>query len=249
MKRISTIIISIIAAIATFTSCKSDDTLRYNNLTMGNVVDGTFISDQGNIFTVVETNCSGDLESMKRAIILCDVLKLVEGTENEYEIRLNNMAQVLAKDPVSLIEAEKDPEKTVEDPIHIEQLWISGGYLNMYLMYKTTQGSTKKHLVNLVFDEEASKEGKYYFTLRHNAFGDTSTTGNMLLGGAYVSFPIASLISEDSAEITVDCKWYKSTGMGWDSEIQDNEYKLTYTKGGFEHAPVSLSNMVKTNLN
>ena len=85
--------------------------------------------------------------------------------------------------------------------------------------------------------------------IKPNAQIKRTTTKVVLLGGAYVSFPIASLISEDSAEITVDCKWYKSTGMGWDSEIQDNEYKLTYTKGGFEHAPVSLSNKMKTNLN
>ena len=51
MKVIAKSIIFIMAAIAALTSCKKDDTLRYYNNTMGNVVDGTFTSDQGNIFS------------------------------------------------------------------------------------------------------------------------------------------------------------------------------------------------------
>ena len=66
-----------IAAILSFAavSCQLDDTLYYNNLTMGNVVDGRFLSDQGNIFNIVEQNCGGNLSQEKRAIVLCDVQK------------------------------------------------------------------------------------------------------------------------------------------------------------------------------
>ena len=35
-------------------SCKKDNTIQYNNATMGNIVNGTFTSDQGNIFNVAE---------------------------------------------------------------------------------------------------------------------------------------------------------------------------------------------------
>ena len=80
MRRIKGIIICIIAA-AFISSCKQDETLRYNNLTMGNIVNGTFVSDQGNIFNVVEKTCEGNLEEMERALVICDVLKLKPGTE------------------------------------------------------------------------------------------------------------------------------------------------------------------------
>ena len=46
--------IIILAAAATVISCKKDEILMQNNLTMGNVVDGTFVSDQGNIFNIVK---------------------------------------------------------------------------------------------------------------------------------------------------------------------------------------------------
>ena len=38
-------------------SCQKDDTLYYNNLTMGNIVDGRFVSDQGNTFNIVDQTC------------------------------------------------------------------------------------------------------------------------------------------------------------------------------------------------
>lgn len=239
------------AAIAALTSCKKDDTLKYNNLTMGNVVDGTFTSDQGNIFTVVEKNCKGELENMKRAIVLCDVLRKVEGTENEYEIRLNQMAEVLAKDPITKTEADADTEMSVQDPIYIYDRWISGGYINLFLQYETKVGSTKKHLVNLVLDEEELEKGNYVFTLRHNSEGESMVHGatNPVLGGSYVSFPITELIKEDRAEITIKFKWYKSIGQGWGSETQENSYKLSYTKGGYEQAPATLASKATTNLN
>ena len=119
-----TLIIVIAAAAAALTSCKQDETLQYNNLTMGNIVAGTFTSDQGNIFNVVEKNCTGNLESMKRAIILCDVLKKVEGTDNVYDIRLNQLAEVLAKKHVTKNEADADKDMSVEDPIAIQDMWI-----------------------------------------------------------------------------------------------------------------------------
>lgn len=251
MKLIRKSIICIIAAVAALTSCKEDNTLQYNNYTMGNVVDGTFTSDQGNIFNVVEQNCAGDLTSLKRAIVLCDVLNKVEGSDNEYDVRLNGMASVLDKAPITEAEAEADEEKTVEDPVTIQDNWIAGGYINMYIVFEVKAGSTKKHQINLVLDEAASTEGKYVFTLRHNSYGESLAYNatDIVYGGSYVSFPISELITEDSAEISVNYKWYKSVGMGWSSETQEYTNNLRYTKGGFEQAPSTLASKTTTNLN
>jgi hypothetical protein len=247
-----TLIIVIAAAAAALTSCKQDETLQYNNLTMGNIVAGTFTSDQGNIFNVVEKNCTGNLESMKRAIILCDVLKKVEGTDNVYDIRLNQLAEVLAKKHVTKNEADADKDMSVEDPIAIQDMWISGGYINMYVIFEAKSlGTMQKHLVNLVLNEKESASGKYEFVLRHNSFGESlmyNATG-VSLAGSYVSFPIAELIKENSADITVRYKWYKNAGDGWSSETQENSIQATYTKGGFEHVPATLISKISDKLN
>ena len=97
-KTYAAFIICIIATILTV-SCKKDDTLRYGNVTMGNLVDGKFISDQGNTFNMVEMNATVDLKKFRRGIMRCDVLR--EVGENEYDVRVTYMDTVLTKKPVA----------------------------------------------------------------------------------------------------------------------------------------------------
>ena len=175
-------IIRIAAALAAFmimASCAKDDTIRYNNITLGNFVGDKFVSDQGNEFTIVENMTGEKFDGLKRAIMQCDVLRKVQGTENGYEVRVHYVGEVLTKSPVETAVAAADPEKIVEDPIKIEDAWISGGYLNMYVMFEVQaypQKEDSKHMVNLVFDENGTGSGKYTMTLRHNAYGETLAT-------------------------------------------------------------------------
>lgn len=175
-------IIRIAAALAAFmimASCAKDDTIRYNNITLGNFVGDKFVSDQGNEFTIVENMTGEKFDGIKRAIMQCDVLRKVQGTENGYEVRVHYVGEVLTKNPVETAVAAADPEKIVEDPIKIEDAWISGGYLNMYVMFEIQAYPPKensKHMVNLVFDENGTGSGKYTMTLRHNAYGETLPT-------------------------------------------------------------------------
>lgn len=175
-------IIRIAAALAAFmimASCAKDDTIRYNNITLGNFVGDKFVSDQGNEFTIVENMTGEKFDGIKRAIMQCDVLRKVQGTENGYEVRVHYVGEVLTKSPVETAVAAADPEKIVEDPIKIEDAWISGGYLNMYVMFEIQAYPPKensKHMVNLVFDENGTGSGKYTMTLKHNAYGETLPT-------------------------------------------------------------------------
>lgn len=243
MKRIS-VIITIAAIIVAAASCKKDDTLRYNNITMGNVVNGTFISDQGNTFNVVENNSGKNIEDEKRVIVACDVLRQVSGKENEYEVRLNQFVSVFTKNPVKASEIT-DNEILVEDPICINDVWFAGGYVNFYILFLVKEESKTTHMINLVLDDsKASTEG-YRFTLRHNAYGDLPSAENdnfddFILGGTYVSFPIADLIKEDQAEFRLDWKWYESIGMGISKDIEDYTYLYNWTRNSFEQAPLRL---------
>ena len=154
--------ICIAAAVAAVVSCQKDDVLQYNNMTMGNIVDGRFVSDQGNTFNVVDQSCEGRLEEQKRAMVVCDVLNQTNGSDKEYDVFLRSFAYVLDKDAVA-IENASEGDIAVQDPIHIEQLWFSGGYLNMLIKFHAIEGSGVKHLVNLVYskDEELRRAAGY----------------------------------------------------------------------------------------
>lgn len=237
MKRINGILITLAAALLALStaSCAKDDTLYYNNITMGNIVDGRIVSDQGNTFNIVEDLTRGSIDTLKRVIVACDILNATAGAKSEYDVRLNMFSPVLAKEPVALEDAT-DEEKLVQDPIHIEQLWYSGGYINMLLRHPRYPLSTNKHLINLVWSKE---DDTYVLNLRHNAFGEIKTeeSKDMVLAASYVSFPIASLIEGDSATIMLNWKWYRSAGSAWSSEVIDYKVEYGWKRSGFEQTP------------
>ena len=101
----------ILAAATALISCKQDEILMYNNVTMGNVIDGTFVSDQGNIFNIVERTTIKDIEGMSRALTICDILRKVEGTDNVYDVRLNAATEVFTKKPILLDYAEESRDE------------------------------------------------------------------------------------------------------------------------------------------
>ena len=223
----------ILAAATALISCKQDEILMYNNVTMGNVIDGTFVSDQGNIFNIVERTTIKDIEGMSRALTICDILRKVEGTDNVYDVRLNAATEVFTKKPILLDYADASRDESVNDPVYIQDLWISGGYINIYIMLEMKYDSDQKHLINLVYDENGSADGKYKFQLRHNSYGESliyDATG-IGYGGTYASFPISDIIKESNAELTISSRWYKTEGHGWSSEVVDYTFDRTYVKG------------------
>lgn len=240
MSTIRKTIICIAAAAAALVavSCQKDDTLAYNNMTMGNVVNGKFVSDQGNTFNIVEQICGGKLENEKRAMVLCDVLKKTAGADKEYDIRLTQFASVLVKDAVAIQNASEG-DIAVQDPILIDQLWFSGGYINLLVKYYEKSGSDTKHFINLVY--EKNPEGKYILNFRHNAYGEVITSENqskMMLVGAYVSFPIKGVISESEANLTLKWKWYEEDNIVGGININKEKefsHDLKYSKEGYEH--------------
>ena len=249
-------------------SCKKDNTLMYGNLTMGNFVGDKFISDQGNEFTIVENNTGETFEGIERAIMQCDVLNKIEGTENGYDVRVSYVSEVLTKAPIESEVAAADPEKLVEDPINVDYAWVAGGYLNLYLLFEVQYSpkvENSKHMVNLVYtlSKEESKSaaeneaGKYTFTLRHNAYGETLTKEEEIedqvqlqsseliqwgLGGGYVSFQLSELITEKEAEITINWKEHvKDPYNNWLAEVIDKTVTLNYSKDQFQQTPLNLT--------
>ena len=245
----------LIAAIA-LSSCKKDDTICYNNVTMGNVVNGSFISDQGNTFNIVENNSGKQLENDKRLIVACDVLRQVSGKENEYDVRLNQFVSVFTKNPVKLSEITDD-ERKVENPICINDLWFAGGYVNMYIMFLVKEDSKTTHMINLVLDDSKKESGKYSFRLRHNSFGETfvqldtentvpevttqaDSQINWGFAGSYVTFPISEIIKDQTAEITLNWTSHIITEFAWSAKTEEKSYKISYSKDYFEHAPLTI---------
>ena len=233
-----------ILAIAAMAACKKDDTICYNNFTMGNIDGETIISDQGNTFDIAESYY-GKIDfswfEYGRVILNCDVLR--KTAEQRYDIRLTSIASVLTKSAVKASTiTDSASEVNVEDPLIIREIWYSGGYLNMLIEFAIKHGSQTKHLINLVHEdvqtaEDAASENKYAFTLRHNAFEEVPAEDQLYetsLG--YVSFPIASLITEDKASITIKWNSHKFDNGRYNYyESETVSEQFNWERAGFEH--------------
>ena len=234
MKKI--FILSLIALAAL--SCKKDETLRYNNITMGNIEGEVIISDQGNTFNIAESLYQVELANYERALISCDVLS--ETGEKTYDIRLNSIIRVLDKEVKTMDDSTEEEDLNIDDPIMINEVWYSGGYLNIDIEFFFKAGSETPHFINLI--HETSEEGKHIFTLRHNALGElpyeTLSDETFYLSRGYVSYPISRVIEGNSADIILNWKSYKITPEG-PSFVETHEISREYkwTRGGYEHAP------------
>lgn len=244
MKRITKVIITIAAGITVFAaaSCTKDETIRYNNATMGNVVNGKFTSDQGNIFNVVEQTCPGKLDTMKRAFMVCDILKNTEGSENQYDIRLNYLTPVLTKNAI-LSSSITEGNELANDPILLQTYWVSGGYLNIYLAVPVEINSKVKHTINFVYDDTEQEEGIYTFNIRHDGTGEdlkNDSQNNITLAYAYTSVPVASIIKEDNAKIVI--KWINHKVIGNAvilSETEEIKREVLYSKDAYQQVPAT----------
>lgn len=242
MKKISKIIITIAAGITALAaaSCSKDDTIRYNNATMGNMVNGQFISDQGNLFNVVDQTCAGKLDTMKRAFVICDILNNTEGKENEFDIRLNYLATVLTKDAILSSEITEGNEP-VNDPILLNSYWVSGGYINIYLAVPVVSDSKVKHTINFIYDDTDQTAGTYTFHIRHDGTGEVFNDSNeskITFAYAYASVPVASIIKEDNARVIIKWLNYKVAGNAVIlSESEEYKRETLYSLDAYQQVP------------
>lgn len=237
------ILFASLAAVIAFISCKEDETLYYNNITMGNIEGDCIVSDQGNTFEITESLVKADLSEFEygRVILSCDVLK--KTAENRYRIRLTNIASVLSKPVVyaDSITPEAD-SLNVDNPVVIQDIWYGGGYINMLLQFAVKTDSQTKHLINLIYNGVVTSENgleNYTFTLRHNAFGDVPTEEDVedyRSSYGYVSFPVAELIKGDKVTVTLNWHSHKlENGAYMMLESEQKNKKFDWMRTGYEH--------------
>ena len=238
MKKIlaSTIALGIITLLSV-TSCKKDETICYNNVTMGNVDGETIISDQGNTFDIAESPFKINLNDYEYGIVrmACDVLR--QTSDSRYDIRILGITSVLTKDAVKASTiTDPESELAVGDAIIIREMWYGGGYLNMLIEFAQKKDSQTKHFINLIHEDTAEGDG-YTFTLRHNAYGEVPVANEVFVSSTgYVSFPIADIIEGDEANLTIKWKSHKYHNGKYDLyEKEDIKEDCKWKRTGYEH--------------
>ena len=235
MKKYSKMLLmAVIAALCAVSCLPEDDDAVYTDAGMCEIITPTRLKmDSGLIYNIV-SNRAGDLEvGMKRLMIQCDVLRVTEGKENEYDVDLLSYAQVVCKDVVRASEA--DDAALGDDAINIVEGWIENGYFNAYLQITGVTASKTEHLVNLVFNDVRSNSDTLYFEMRHNAYGESFdnpdiSTADLSIMEGYTSFPITELRPAGSGKIVMhfDWEWFNIVNNVLSSEKCPSSGDLTY---------------------
>lgn len=92
----------------------------------------------------------------------------------EYNAKIMHIENILTKD-IYIMPTEKS-DSIGNDPINAVEAWIAEGYLNIKYQFYHSNNQEKKHMLNLVVNEEITSENTRpdYFLLefRHNAYED-----------------------------------------------------------------------------
>ena len=210
MKRI----IILLAVALTAASCIKGEPFLCRSLVMGYFSDGDLHVDGGMTFHIVKTQLDISAKPEDRVIVLCDVMKQTGSSEKEYDVKVLDYDFPLNKAPL-VSSAVTDWTEVGDDPVVPSKMWFSGGFFNMQVLYYYKGRSETIHTLNLVKDDAKSNADTLFFSLRHNAAGETlGSEGvdyyDLLQGSVYATFPIADSFpaGRDSVIVKLSGKWY-----------------------------------------
>jgi len=202
-------------ALAAMACSKNSGTVLSRVTTIATASDRKLFTDNGETF-IINNGAEGKDISSGRWYIIGDLVSKLK--DNTYVVNLQKILPVLVKD-IKNDSAPLEPEILVNDPIEPQNIWISGGYVNMEMMLLFIYDSETVHLVNLVLDTGRSHADSLFFDIRHNAYGETPAnpeySADGFLGGRfYTSFPLSSLPSPITGETVFQFRypWYDDLG-------------------------------------
>lgn len=212
----------------------SNNALLYNYTTMGFVKNGgtQIDTDEGTVFNIVDIAGTGKLDTIKRVVVLCDVLRATENKTNEYDVNIRDFERVELLNAVRT--RDLDPEKVGTDIADLRQCWYEGGYLN-FLIAHLEKDSKAIHDINIEYNDVKSNADTLYFQVRHNANGDKPANGddvkNFTLKGGYFSVEAKQYkpAPDSPIKITVEWDWYPTTSAGYTDVSQVMHKKSTLT--------------------
>lgn len=206
MKMKSLYLFLVIASVMVLWSCNEDegydpDVVRIslgmleqsNRSTFGYMV----CLDNGDTLLPAFSSFYTENEDSIRVLANYTLLGEVDQSTNTFWARINYLSEVLYKRPVRITTSNSD--SLGNDPIEIQDLWISGDKLNIEFTY---YGGGKVHYINLGYTTPNDDSSPLIFELRHNSRNDLK---NYYLNGL-VSFNLNEFRMNQSDSVQFEVK-------------------------------------------
>lgn len=181
---------------------------------MVTAASGELISDTGDRYVIVNPDADCPLDS-GRFMVSCDAMR--KTAEHEYEGRLNGI--VKAEGPQILTRSGASAEALECDPLDVVDVWISGDHINMRNCCITLKDSPTGHLVNLVFDDTASRGDTLFFSMCHNSFGEKPDnpqhkSKTFLARTYFSSYSLEKTVPRSHSRKVICLKWRRYSDNG-----------------------------------
>ncbi|MGQ1889769.1 NigD1/NigD2 family lipoprotein [Thermophagus sp. OGC60D27] len=161
------------------TSCLDDDDSTPHYLELGVTDYGP--DDQPLVITDSETTLQlrnspvgFDFDDSVRVLMKYSIIQ--PGSENDVYDYLADALSIQEVVTDSILVLDQISRDTIgSDYIYIDQIWISGGFLNLRFAF---YGDNKTHDINMVIDpeEQTDDENKIYLQVRHNKRNDSEVS-------------------------------------------------------------------------
>lgn len=191
--------LAILAATLLLPSCAKDAAVPVSDVTTaGFVREAALVDDTGQIFNICEDSSDAGLNDGDRVIATFDILR--KNTDGSYDISITDAVKPLCKAAVEESDIEGD------DPISIDNGWISGTYLNLRMHLILKNSSSTVHRLELVRYSPGETD-TLRLRLRHDAYGDvfdgSQNPSGFVAGTTWASFDLKELIPSGKKEIPV----------------------------------------------
>ncbi len=138
----------LVACILAASSCNLDDQFSVSNMNdLVTVYSQTLlINDYNTSYTITEDQSDHQWAVGDRLVILFDILN------RDYDISLRDYVKCIVSTPTPVPE---DQEPSLgEDPVMVNTCTISGGYVNMELVYYVKTGSSFPHRIAMEYQDD-----------------------------------------------------------------------------------------------
>ena len=174
--------------------------------------DYEILTDKGNTLVVTKSYTGQTIENDKRVLVNFEILSDKEKNKNVYEIKVNGFYNLLSKPLVSesfILQNEEFRRDSIgNDPFNGISAKFSGDYMNIDFELFYEQGSSTKHMINLVYDDTRTSADTLHLRLYHNAYGELPKKGlNLYKGYGRSSFKLADLLPSGVTSMPVKLSW------------------------------------------
>lgn len=200
MKRLILLLMAVAAA-----SCIKTDPFLYRVITFGYPRENMdLLADDGVRYVFPKAEAGFDWNGAKRVYAVIDVTKAL--SDSVYEARLDSYKIPLFKEPV-VVDGPDQADALGTADIKVNDIWYSGGCLNMVNVIRVLASGDDKHTVNLVVKSKQIAGDTVRFEMRHLPDPPAGDGDSITDYTFYSSFPLKGVLEEGEHIIKVSWNW------------------------------------------